>query len=164
MKAVGGFAGPGQVEFDGGLTTRDFFVITEADAGTLQVSGTFKRDDESTLAESAAAFAYLVGDDAGTFVQAQGEIDYLTGEFTVTVADIPIGFSILLLSFAVLDPADTPDDQGAKSVFELDVVNDGCGNPLTFTLEWSTTGVYFGLGVAEPGGNFVIPGTIGVRV
>lgn len=164
VKAVGGFAGPGDVDLGGDLDTGDIFHVTEDDVGNLQLSGTFERDDGSTLPVSTAVFSYLVDDDAGTFVQAQGDIDYSTGEFTVTIADIPLGFNNIILSFAVLDPADTPEDQGADTVFSLDVVNDGCGNPLTIVLEWSNTDVYFDFEITEPGGNIVYSGRTGVRV
>lgn len=139
-------------------------LITEKDAGTLQFSGTFKRDDEATLPASAAVFTYLVGDDAETFVQAQGDIDYSTGEFCVTATDIPVGPSNIILIFTVLDPADTLGEQGADTAFSLDMVNSGCSNPLTITLEWSTDNSDFDLYITEPSGSWIHPGGTGIRV
>lgn len=138
-------------------------LMSEDDAGTLEISGTFTRDDDTTLAASVALFTYVVGND-DSFVQGQGEIDYSTGEFTVSVADIPIGFSNVIMVFAVLDPADTPDEQGRDTAFPLDVINNGCSNPLTITLEWSTDNSDFDLYITEPTGTRVFPGGAGVRV
>lgn len=159
---MGGFAGPGDVYFDGDLDTSDIFHVTEDDEGILQLSGMFERDDGMTLPASTAIFSDLVDDDAGTFVQAQGDMDPSTGEFTVTVSDVPLGFNNVILSFAVLDPADTPDEQGADTVFSLDVVNDGCSSPLTITLVWSTIGLYSELEITEPGGSAIYTGQTGV--
>lgn len=164
VQAVGGFAGPGELDLDSGMYFFERMLITEEDDGTLQFSGTFKRDDEATLPASAAVFTYLVGDDAETFVQAQGDIDYSTGEFSVTITDIPVGSSKLILIFAVLDPADTLDEQGANTAYSMDVVNSGCSNPLTITLEWSTDNSDFDLYITEPSGSWIHPGGTGVRV
>lgn len=60
-----------------------------------------------------------------------------------------------MLSFVVLDPADTPDVQGADSLFPFEVVNNGCSNPLKITLQWSTDDSDLDLYVTEPGGGTV---------
>lgn len=142
----------------------DIVVITENDGGMLQFSGTFERNDKVALLASAAVFVYLVDGDGESFAQAQGDIDYSTGEFTITVTGIPVGSSSLILSFVVLDPADTPDTQGANSVFSLDVANNDCSSPLTITLEIDNDITHFDLFDTEPGGIEVYPGEAGVSV
>jgi len=159
--AVGGFAGPGDVDLDGDARTYDRFTIGEDEAGTLELSGIFERDDNALLPASTALFVYIVDDDAETFVQSQGDIDSSSGGFTVTANDVPVGFSRAILSFVVIDPADAPDEQGADSVFALDVVNGGCNSPLTFTLEWDTNNSDFDLYITEPNGNSVNGGESG---
>lgn len=116
------------------------------------------------LPAAAAVFAYLVDGDGESFAQAQGDIGYSTGEFTITVIDIPVGSSSLVLSFVMLYPAATPDTQGANSVFSLDVANNDCSSPPTITLETDNNISHFDLFVTEPGVIEVYPGGGGVRV
>lgn len=93
-------------------------------------------------------------------MRGQGEIDPSTGDFTASVTDIPVKFSRIVFSFAVLDPAETPDDQSGDTVFTVDVVNNGCGNALTITLEWDTDNSDLDLFVTEPGGRNVWHGNL----
>lgn len=64
-QAVGGFAGPGYIEIDGhDADDNNPFIIGEDEAGTLEVSGIFRRFDEGELPVSAALFVYIDNDDA----------------------------------------------------------------------------------------------------
>lgn len=151
-QAAGGFAGPGSIVLDG-ASRYDLIIIGEDEAGTLEVSGNFQRDDGEELPASVALFLYVDDGNSGNdFARGQGQIDPLTGDFTAVVPDIPSAFSRVLLSFVVLDAKDTPAEQGAETVFELEVVNNGCSNPLKITLEWSTDNTDLDLYVTEPGG------------
>lgn len=164
-QAVGGFAGPGSIAL-ADSNRIGLIIIGEDEAGTLELSGNFQRDDQEALPASIALFLYIDDGNSGNdFARGQGEIDASTGDFTATVSDIPSAFSNVILSFVVLDPADTPDEQGAQTVFLLEVVNNGCSSPLKITLEWDTDNTDLDLFVTEPGGRTVYFGnTRGVRV
>lgn len=165
QQAVGGFAGPGSVELDGNPDIYEAIIIEEDEAAIVELSGTFTRNDGGALPTSTALFIYI--DDENTpsdYVRGQGEIDASTGEFTATVTDIPNAFSRVVLSFVVLDPADTPDEQGADTVFLLYVANNACGTPLSITLEWDTDSSDFDLFITDPSGYELGPGARGVSM
>lgn len=126
------------------------------DAGTLQLSGKFVRDDAAALPASIAIFLYLDSEDTpNDFVRGQGEIDASTGSFTANVTDVPLKFSCVVLSFVVLDPADAPEEQGATTAVAMEVLNTGCGEALSIALEWDTADEQLNLYVIEPGGTTV---------
>lgn len=134
----------------------DTFVLDEKDAGTLQLSGTFPPGDGDSFPASTALFLYIDNPDApNDFVRGQGEIDPLTGNWTATVSNIPLKLSKVVLSFVVGDPADVPDDNEGADAYTLDVLNIGCGNSLTITLETESNGGDLDLYVTEPGGTTV---------
>lgn len=168
QQAVGGFAGPGFVEIDGNPDIYEAIIIEEGEAAIVQLSGKFARNDGEALPASTALFIYL--DDENTpsdFVRGQGELNASTGEFTATVTDIPNAFSRVVLSFVVLDPADTPDEQGADTVFLLyvaNMANNACGTPLSITLEWDTESSDFDLYITDPSGYELGPGARGVSI
>lgn len=131
-------------------------------AETLTVSGTFVRFDREALPSSTVLFVYLDnGETLSDFARGQAELDASTGEFTISVTDFPKAFTRVILSFAILDPAETPENTNAGSVWPLRVVNNGCSEPLSITLEWNTDGTDLDLWVDEPGGETVYHGNRG---
>ncbi|CAN0388087.1 unnamed protein product [Pylaiella littoralis] len=162
--ATGGFAGPGS------LTITDpagAVELTEADAGSISLSGTFVRDDGAALPGSTSVFIYCENaaqpDD---FVRGQEALDPSTGAFSTVVTDIPAGSSRLFLSFVVVDPAEALDPPGgADTAFALDVSNSACVPSLTITLEWAGDTSDVDLFVTEPDGmvvSYINPfGTVG---
>lgn len=140
---MGGFAGPGWVAFD------DYswrHVLVEEDANVLSLAGAFHRwnDIDPTIPASVAIFAYLYKEESpDTFLSSQGTINPSTGAFTVVVEDVPSNESVLILSFAILDAADAPIDMGTDTVFDYEVINVGCGNALTLTLEWDPQSILY---------------------
>lgn len=156
-QAVGGFAGLGFIEVDGQhLADNNPIIIGEDEAGTLELSGVFKLFDGSSLPASTALFVYLDNDEIpDDFAFGPGDLDTSTGGFTFTIADLPSTYTRLILSFAVLDPADALEDANPDRVFPLDVVNNGCSSPLSVTLEWNTDDTVLDLWVYEPGGRTV---------
>lgn len=156
-QAVGGFAGPGFIEVDGQhLTDNIPIIIGEDEAGTLELSGVFKLFGGNTLPASTTLFVYLDNDEIpDNFAFGPGDLDTSTGEFTFTITDLPSTYTRLILSFAVLDPADVLEDANPERVFPLDVVNNGCSSPLSVTLEWNTDDTILDLWVYEPGGRKV---------
>lgn len=164
-QAVGGFAGPRSIELDGGSDIYDVIIIGEDAEGTLELLGKFERNDEEALPASTALLIYLDDEDAlSDFVRGRGEIDPATGEFTAIVTDIPNAFTRLILSFVVRYPADASRSQGADTVFPLYVANNGCGIPLSITLEWDTNYSYLDLYINDPAGNELSPGSRGVSM
>ena len=131
------------------------------------MSGTFVRNDDTALASSAALFLYLHTEGSeDDFVRGQGEIDPNSGNFTATIADLPVGYSRGILSFVVLDPADAGDDPNYPydAVFPTDVVNEGCSQALRITLEWGSS-EDLTLWVTDPNGNrvsYFSPATVSV--
>lgn len=101
----------------------------------------------------------------------QGLLDSSTGEFSVTVEDLPTGSSKVYFSFSVLDPTHTPQYYGPNAVFYATVAHDDCTWPLTVKVEWATedlsyrfsTDDWFALYIQEPDGNVVSPSQTGVR-
>lgn len=136
------------------------FVSSGTELGTVEVSGTFKRYDGSELPESLALFLYVENEDApDDFVRGQGIIDPSTGNFTATITDIAPKYSRGLLSFVSLDIADAPGGRNgngvtATSVFEMNIVNEGCSDALRITLQWDGE-ADLDLWVTEPGGQKV---------
>lgn len=138
------------------LNPYDVNVITEDDGGTLNLSGRFERYDNASLPKSTALYLYFDdGDEETDFVRGQGEVNYNNGAFTATITDIPIGYGSIVLSFVVVDPAETLDDNGGNTIFPLAVVSDGCGRSLTIGLEWDTDNTDLDLYIVEPDGNRV---------
>lgn len=159
-QAVGGFAGPGYLyrNYDSRVSSfeGDVLVMNEDVAGTLVISGDFDRVDHLRLPASVALFLYIDHEDLrDDFARDQGEINSINGEFSATFTDVPNGFSNVILSFVVLDPAETPADQGPDSIFSVELVNNECRSPLTISLTWSTDSTDLDLYVTEPGGTTV---------
>ncbi|MEP5117768.1 MAG: hypothetical protein ABJQ90_18730 [Parasphingorhabdus sp.] len=73
-------------------------------------------------------------------MRGQGEIDPDSGKFTATITDLPMGYSMGILSFVVLDPADAGEDMSYpyEAVIPIDVVNEGCSQGLRNKLEWGS--------------------------
>ena len=82
--------------------------VAEGEAlGTVSVSGSFVRNDDSALPASTTLYLYLHTEDSESdFVRGEGVIDPTTGEFTAVITEIPVGNSRAILSLVVLDPAD----------------------------------------------------------
>lgn len=140
---------------DGGDDTSKLFIAEGAEAGSFTVSGNFERDDEAALPASTALYLYIYNeDDESDFVRGQGVIDATTGDFTATFSDLDIGYSLALLSFVVLDPADNAEESVKYTVFTLDAVNEGCSDSLRVLLEWDGNDD-LGLVVTEPSGDEV---------
>lgn len=162
---MGGWVGPGFPELDDGNEFYKLFVVEGEKAGTVTVLGIFERDDEAALPASIALYLYIHNEDTESgFVRGQGEIDSITGVFSATITDIVIGYSRAILSFVVLDPADTPADSGADTVFALKVVNEGCSDELRIKLEWDSNDD-LDLWVTDPNGGRVSysqPSTVSV--
>lgn len=131
-------------------------------------------DYPDEIPQSIALMVYLYDDFSpavSDFVRGEGEVDASTGEFKATVANVPDGKSRVILSFIVLDPADTPTDSQSVwvpedySVYALEVLSNECVDSyLTFTLEWDTPDANMDLHVTEPGGLEVYGGNHGVSV
>lgn len=137
---MGGRAGPGDVEFDDGDDFDLLFITEGGESGTILVSGTFVRDDDAALPASTALYIYLHNENSETdFVRGQGVIDTSTGDFSAAIGDIPVGYSRGILSFVVLDADDVGDLSVGDSVFELDVINEGCSDALRIRLEWDSS-------------------------
>ena len=131
------------------------FIADGAESGTISASGNFARDDETALPASTALFLYLHNENAESdFVRGQGEVDPATGDFTVAITDFPIGHSRALLSFVVLDSADGGDASVDDTVFDMDVINEGCSEALRIKLEWDSNDD-LDLWVTDPNGNRV---------
>lgn len=165
-QAVNGFAGPGYIEIadqdDNFYLYDNPIILGKDDAEILTVSGTFTRFDGEALPSSTALFVYLDNDETQSdFARGQAELDASTGNFTISVTDFPRAFTRVILSFVVLDPADTPDNAPIGSVWPLRVVNNGCSEPLSITLEWDTDDTDLDLLVNEPGGERVFHGNRG---
>lgn len=153
-QATGGFAGPGSLTRAPAGTIE----LTEADDGSVSLSGTFLRDDGGTLPISASVFVYVENAaQPNDFLRGQAALDSSTGAFSTVVTDIPAGSSRLFLSFVIVDPAEALDsaEAGADTVFALDVSNAACVPSLTITLEWSDDISDVDLFVTEPGGTVV---------
>lgn len=153
-QAVGGWAGPGDaVDADGRrLQTMPF--AGREEEGTVSVSAYFVRDDGTALPSSTALYLYLHNEDSESdFVRGEGVIDPTTGEFTAVITQVPVGYSRAILSFVVLDPADAGEgNYPYDTVFELDVVNEGCSDALRIKLEWESDDD-INLWVADPNGD-----------
>ncbi|CAM9334004.1 unnamed protein product, partial [Ectocarpus sp. 13 AM-2016] len=150
--AAGGFAGPGSLTRSPAGTIE----LTEADLGSVSLSGTFVRDDSAELPLSASVFFYVENaEHPDDFFRGHEDLATFTGDFSKVVTDIPVGSSRLFLSFVVEDPAEALNgaEAAAGSVFTLDVSNMGCTPSLTITLEVGTARA--SLFVTEPGGKSV---------
>lgn len=163
-QAAAGFVPYGNPEINGYPKDHDnflydTFVLGGDDMDTLQLSGTFKHYLGGALPASIALYLYVDSEDApNDFIRGRGEIDPSTGDWTATVSDIPLKMSEVVLSFVVTDPADAAPDSYGGSVYTLDVLNTGCGNSLTITLESDPPGAGFNIAdlyVTEPTGTVV---------
>jgi len=138
--------------------------LTEADLGSVSLSGTFTRDDGAALASSTSVIFYIENaaqpDD---FVRGQEALNPSTGEFRSVVTDLPTGSSRLFLSFVISDPDEALEgvEKGPDTVFALNVFNLRCVPPLTITLEWLDAVTDVDLYVTEPGGRLVYFGRKG---
>lgn len=135
-------------------------MIEGEEPGTVTLSGNFERDDGTPLGPSAAFFLYRLDEDSEIgFVRGQGEIDPNSGNFTSTTTGLGVGFSRSILSFALLDPDDAGEEKNYPydTVFEVDVVNEGCSEALRIKLEWETD-CYLQLFVTDPTGHRVTAG------
>ncbi|MEP4806138.1 MAG: hypothetical protein ABJZ69_17135 [Hyphomicrobiales bacterium] len=156
LKAIGGWAGPGLLNFDEGIL--EFRIRTQSvggeEAGTITLSGNFAKRDDTALGSSTVLLLYLHNENSESdFVRGQGELDIDSGNFTATITDIPVGYSKAVLSFVTLDPADAgADNQRYDTAFEVAVVNEGCSNQLRIRLEWETDN-NLELWVVDPNGD-----------
>lgn len=166
FQAVGGWAGPGDVQPDDGQRMPKLFTTEGSELGTVSVSGNFARDDGTALPASTALFLYLHDEnDETNFVRGQGVIDPASGTFTASVTDLPVGESRAILSFVVMDAVDgAGDDPVYDTVFSEDVFNEGCSEALRIKLEWESND-NLDLWVTDPNGNRIPRGghsTVGV--
>ncbi|CAN0038382.1 unnamed protein product, partial [Scytosiphon promiscuus] len=152
-QATGGFAGPGSLT---NMLPAGTIQLTEEDAGTVSLSGTFARDDGAALPSSTSVFVYAENPaQPDDFVRGQEALDPSTGTFSTVVTDVPAGSSRLFLSFVVVDPAEALGVAGADTVFALDASNAACVPSLTITLDWTGDTSDVDLYVEEPGGTIV---------
>ena len=160
---MAGWAGPGYLE----LTDGNEKLLVGEELGTLSVSGNFVRRDDSALPASTTLYLYLHNENSESdFVRGEGVIDPTTGIFTAVINEIPVGYSRGILSFVVLDPADAGQgNYPYDTVFDVDIVNEGCSDALRIKLEWESTD-NIDLWVTDPNGDrvsYYTPATVGVR-
>ncbi|CAM9717047.1 unnamed protein product, partial [Ectocarpus sp. 4 AP-2014] len=115
--------------------------LTDANLGSVYVSGKFVRHDSAALPFSSAVFFYIENaDQPDDFARGSFKIRGASGDFSMVVMDVPPGNSRLFLSFVIEDPADALNVAAevvpATSIFSLDISNMGCVPSLTITHEW----------------------------
>lgn len=151
-KNTGVFAGPGTFT----TTMASTIELTDADLGTVSVSGTFVRDDGTGLQGAISVFFYIESaEHPDDFFRGQADLDRSSGDFSAVVTDVPAGGSRLFLSFVIKDPYGAKDFVEAAmdaSLFALEVSNAGCVPSLTITLEGFGSTSSASLTVYEPGG------------
>ena len=161
FQAPYGFAGYGYID----INENQVIVI---EGGELEATGTvILFDDTRDLPDSIALYYYVYRDldeSSTNFDRGQGEVDPSTGAYAATIP-VPDGKSRIILSFVVMDEADTltgSTNINQETVFALEVLSNDCEESyLTFTLEWDSD-ANLDLSVFEPNGSEVVGGYHGV--
>ena len=121
-------------------------------------------DDTRDLPDSIALYYYVYSDldeSSTDYTTGQGTVDPSTGVYSATIS-VPDGKSRVILSFVVLDEADTVGGS-TNTAYALEVLNNVCEESyLTFTLEWDND-ANLDLAVFETGGTELAPGMHGVK-